>query len=76
MRKIERLYKLAKKYGLRFYFHESPESVSANTISKTGLIFDYTEQGNAQFLYVAQKGYDDFDSALSDYEELLILHGE
>lgn len=79
MEKIERLYRMAIKHKLNFTYRRSATGkISVNLYSdKSELMFDFTEiESDTVWIMTNSERYDNFNEALKDYEDLLILHGE
>lgn len=79
MEKIERLYRVALKHKLNFTYRRSAAGLINVCLmsDKSDLIFDYTElESGTAWVMTNSERCDDFDNALRDFEDLLLLHGE
>lgn len=79
MEKIERLYRMAIKHKLNFTYRRNATGLVNVTLvsDKSELVFDYTEiESGTAWIITNSERCDNFDEALKDYEDLLILHGE
>lgn len=79
MEKIEKLYRLALKHKLDFTYRRNPTGTLSVILmsGKSELVFDFgTFPDGCEWIICNSKRYYDFESALRDYEDLLLLHRE
>lgn len=74
MEKIEKLFRLALHYKTSFCYYRSPEGNISVSLTKNGLVLDYTIYIDGfEWICAAKKDYRNLDDAIKDYENFILL---